>query len=99
MSAFAPIGSVLQWIGGLNPPLRGGYVGQSPRQSPNPKIAKSLNVLSREWDLNPRPAVYETAALPLSYLGLLWSINSDQAPMYTRTPKLLNCPNYALEEM
>jgi hypothetical protein len=25
--------------------------------------------MSREWDLNPRPAVYETAALPLSYLG------------------------------
>ena len=27
--------------------------------------------MSREWDLNPRPAVYETAALPLSYLGIL----------------------------
>lgn len=27
--------------------------------------------MSREWDLNPRPAVYETAALPLSYLGLM----------------------------
>jgi hypothetical protein len=27
--------------------------------------------LSREWDLNPRPAVYETAALPLSYLGFM----------------------------
>jgi hypothetical protein len=26
---------------------------------------------SREWDLNPRPAVYETAALPLSYLGIV----------------------------
>ena len=26
--------------------------------------------MSREWDLNPRPAVYETAALPLSYLGM-----------------------------
>jgi hypothetical protein len=24
---------------------------------------------SREWDLNPRPADYESAALPLSYLG------------------------------
>jgi Rrf2 family protein len=26
--------------------------------------------MSREWDLNPRPADYESAALPLSYLGL-----------------------------
>jgi hypothetical protein len=24
---------------------------------------------SQRWDLNPRPAVYETAALPLSYAG------------------------------
>gem|GEM_PF-19574 len=27
--------------------------------------------MSREWDLNPRPADYESAALPLSYLGLI----------------------------
>jgi hypothetical protein len=26
---------------------------------------------SQRWDLNPRPAVYETAALPLSYAGLM----------------------------
>jgi hypothetical protein len=25
---------------------------------------------SRRWDLNPRPADYESAALPLSYAGL-----------------------------
>ena len=25
---------------------------------------------SRRWELNPRPAVYETAALPLSYVGI-----------------------------
>jgi hypothetical protein len=25
---------------------------------------------SQRWDLNPRPAVYETAALPLSYAGV-----------------------------
>ena len=25
---------------------------------------------SRRWDLNPRPADYESAALPLSYTGL-----------------------------
>ena len=27
--------------------------------------------LSREWDSNPRPIVYKTIALPLSYLGNL----------------------------
>src|SRR6267378_5012760 len=27
------------------------------------------NYWSREWELNPRPADYESAALPLSYLG------------------------------
>src|SRR6266478_9164917 len=30
---------------------------------------------SREWELNPRPADYESAALPLSYLGILLKIN------------------------
>ncbi len=25
---------------------------------------------SRWWDLNPRPTVYETVALPLSYIGV-----------------------------
>lgn len=25
--------------------------------------------MSQRWDLNPRPAVYKTAALPLSYVG------------------------------
>jgi hypothetical protein len=28
-----------------------------------------LEFWSREWELNPRPADYESAALPLSYLG------------------------------
>src|SRR5580704_17677787 len=28
---------------------------------------------SREWELNPRPADYESAALPLSYLGVAGS--------------------------
>jgi hypothetical protein len=31
--------------------------------------AKLLKKWSREWELNPRPADYESAALPLSYLG------------------------------
>ena len=30
---------------------------------------KALLTWSREWELNPRPTVYETVALPLSYLG------------------------------
>ena len=32
--------------------------------------SKPLLFGSRRWDSNPRPAVYETAALPLSYAGL-----------------------------
>src|SRR5437667_10221810 len=31
--------------------------------------ARPWNIWSREWELNPRPADYESAALPLSYLG------------------------------
>src|SRR5436190_23888432 len=33
--------------------------------------ARPWNIWSREWELNPRPADYESAALPLSYLGPL----------------------------
>src|ERR1700739_1436759 len=40
----------------MGTPQRNGRVGASIRWS-------------REWDLDPRPAVYESAALPLSYLG------------------------------
>ena len=29
-----------------------------------------VKLMSREWDLNSRPADYESAALPLSYLGM-----------------------------
>ena len=29
-----------------------------------------LEALSPRWELNPRPALYERAALPLSYSGL-----------------------------
>lgn len=29
-------------------------------------VRKEVSERSRPWDLNPRPAVYETAALPLS---------------------------------
>jgi hypothetical protein len=30
---------------------------------------------SRGWELNPRPADYESAALPLSYLGVSFDCN------------------------
>ena len=30
---------------------------------------EALKVWSRRWDSNPRPTVYETVALPLSYFG------------------------------
>ena len=31
----------------------------------------NFKMQSREWDSNPRPIVYKTIALPLSYLGIL----------------------------
>ncbi len=35
-----------------------------------PKVAYLLRLhWSRRWDSNPRPTVYETVALPLSYVG------------------------------
>jgi hypothetical protein len=34
---------------------------------------------SRGWELNPRPADYESAALPLSYLGVLDTIVASRA--------------------
>src|SRR3569832_1040987 len=39
-----------------------------------------LSKPSRGWDLNPRPAVYETAALPLSYPGAGTDFTSFCAP-------------------
>src|SRR5438128_5606921 len=36
----------------------------------SPRVKSGRN-WSREWELNPRPADYESAALPLSYLGPL----------------------------
>ncbi len=52
----------------------------------------SIIFMSREWDLNPRPAVYETAALPLSYLGSLKCYLCKNN--YTYSTK-----NHAFEEM
>ena len=36
-----------------------------------------LPYLSRRWDLNPRPTVYKTVALPLSYFGKIDCRDSD----------------------
>src|SRR5687768_7875413 len=38
------------------------------------------NVWSRRWDSNPRPSVYETDALPLSYFGACASADSSPIP-------------------
>ena len=39
-------------------------------EAANPQVADSATeAWSRRWDLNPRPADYESAALPLSYIG------------------------------
>jgi hypothetical protein len=37
--------------------------------------AKEKRCWSRGWELNPRPADYESAALPLSYLGVSFDCN------------------------
>ncbi len=34
----------------------------------------AFEIWSRRWDLNPRPADYESAALPLSYAGPILQI-------------------------
>jgi Rrf2 family protein len=47
--------------------------------------------MSREWDLNPRPADYESAALPLSYLGIIecvFGINKKYRQKYNYSQKV-----------
>ena len=39
------------------------------RRHPLRKAGCSKELWSREWDLNPQPPLYESGALPLSYLG------------------------------
>lgn len=40
--------------------------------NPQPTVYLPRLYLSREWDSNPRPMVYDTIALPLSYPGESW---------------------------
>jgi hypothetical protein len=42
---------------------------------------KVLILWSRRWDLNPRPADYESAALPLSYAGPYMEELLSQGPL------------------
>jgi hypothetical protein len=44
--------------------------------------------MSRGWELNPRPADYESAALPLSYLGGMMNLLKEQSFRQIR-PKVL----------
>ena len=41
---------------------------------------RARNVWSRRWDSNPRPSVYETDALPLSYFGACARADSSPIP-------------------
>ena len=43
-------------------------------------VPLQLNPQSRQPDLNRKPAVYETAALPLRYGGRKWTTGNDPAP-------------------
>ena len=52
-----------------------------PRFDPRPRICK----WSRRWDLNPRPADYESAALPLSYAGYRQFGNINQISRLDKT--------------
>src|SRR6266498_2567292 len=50
----------------------------------------SSEVWSRHSDLNRGPAVYETAALPLSYVGASGSIGDVFTDSHSRQPRLLD---------
>ena len=50
-------------------------------------------IWSREWELNPRPADYESAALPLSYLGSVLLFNNLQD---ARLPFFAHCSGKCL---
>jgi hypothetical protein len=54
---------------------------------------KKILRLSRRWDLNPRPTVYETVALPAELLRLLLNKNKVNGKKYKLKP------SYAVEEM
>ena len=43
---------------------------------------------SRRWDSNPRPSVYETDALPLSYFGACASADSSPIPRAAKPERL-----------
>ena len=45
------------------------------------KAGCSKELWSREWDLNPQPPLYESGALPLSYLGQCWASTSYKASL------------------
>ena len=44
-------------------------MGAERRRDARKDVREAGEKWSREWELNPRPADYESAALPLSYLG------------------------------
>jgi len=60
-------------------------------------------MLSREWDLNPRPADYESAALPLSYLGIEYvgccASNQNTYKSIIINKKYILETDYAIKEM
>lgn len=56
--------------------------------------------MSQEWDSNPRPMVYDTIALPLSYPGISIKIGEFRCSIIDLTRPLLiltsNYPTYPL---
>ena len=54
---------------------------------PKAGLITCVNQLSRRWDLNPRPTVYETVALPTELLRQLFGLTHNQM-LYLELPRL-----------
>lgn len=50
---------------------------------------------SRWWDLNPQPRLYESRALPLSYIGVGHAAKSRSRSLQTRTSRIKARPRFA----
>ncbi len=70
-SAQRPRNTALSYTGPKKPMVVNVVVSRLRPDPPEPPVSPDSrsNEWSRRWDSNPRPSVYETDALPLSYFG------------------------------
>src|SRR6266571_4411124 len=59
------------------------------------RLSWAIGRWSRRWDSNPRPTVYETVALPLSYFGSIEAGRSLAAPELAGRAREESCPRAA----